>query len=158
MVTFNHKPILHGHPHQLLQQHGCPTCRLRSYLLVTVEKENSRISINLFYKRFRNRQTNVSGISSSARVLRKRRNLVSMRFNMINWLLETVSLVLVMFVEKQILTILYLLVTSCGTPLVYYLGIEENRQKAREYFQSRMRIFKIDQHAAITMNNKIKPT
>ena len=77
---------------------------------------------------------------------------------MINWLLETVSLLLVMFNEKQILTILYLLITSCGTPLVYYLGIEENRQKAREYFQSRMRIFK-KYHADIPkkrrMNNEI---
>ena len=100
----------------------------------------------------------MNGLSTAAKIARKRRNLVSTQFNMINWLLETVSLVLVMFVEKQMLTILYLLVTSCGTPLVYYLGIEENRQKAREYFQSRMRIFKIDQHAAITMNNKIKPT
>ena len=88
-----------------------------------------------------------------------------MRFNMINWLLETVSLLLVMFNEKQILTILYLLITSCGTPLVYYLGIEENRQKAREYFQSRMRILKKDHHADIPkkrrmnndISNKVKP-
>ena len=65
-----------------------------------------------------------------------------MRFNMINWLLETLSIVLVLTMKKQIFTILYLLVTSCGTPLVYWLGIEENRQKAREYFQSRMRIRK----------------
>ena len=33
-----------------------------------------------------------------------------MRFNMINWLLETVSLILVMFVENVFLNILYLLV------------------------------------------------
>ena len=65
-----------------------------------------------------------------------------MQFNMINWLLETVSLILVMMKGNLMFTILYLLVTSCGTPLVYYLGIEENRQKAREYFQSRMRIFR----------------
>ena len=41
-----------------------------------------------------------------------------MRFNMINWLLETVSLVLVMFGKNVFLNILYLLVNSCGTPLV----------------------------------------
>ena len=68
-----------------------------------------------------------------------------MQFNMINWLLETVSLILVMIKGNLMFTILYLLVTSCGTPLVYYLGIEENRQKAREYFQSRMRIFRKNQ-------------
>ena len=64
-----------------------------------------------------------------------------MQFNMINWLVETVSLILVMFRNDEYFTILYGLVNSCGTPLVYYLGIEENRQKAREYFQSRIGIF-----------------
>ena len=41
-----------------------------------------------------------------------------MRFNMINWLLETVSLILVMIKDDVFLTIFYLLVNSCGTPLV----------------------------------------
>ena len=84
----------------------------------------------------------VNGLSSLAKTLRRKRNLVSMRFNMFNWLLETVSLILVKFSFNQFIIFLYLLVTSCGTPLVYYLGIEENRQKARQHFQSRMRIFK----------------
>ena len=65
-----------------------------------------------------------------------------MQFNMINWLVETVSLILVMFKNDESFTILYVLVTSCGAPLVYYLGIEDNRVKAREYFKSKMRIFK----------------
>ena len=38
---------------------------------------------------------------------------------MINWLLETVSLIMVMIEESVFVSILYLLVTSCGTPLVY---------------------------------------
>ena len=106
-------------------------------------------SSKLFLKkvlRFRKIQDKkINGLSSSAKIARKRRNLVSMQFNMINWLLETVSLILVMIKGNLMFTILYLLVTSCGTPLVYYLGIEENRQKAREYFQSRMRIFRKNQ-------------
>ena len=82
------------------------------------------------------------GLSSTAKALRKKRNLVSVRFNMINWVVESVSLILVMFGENLLFKILYLLVNSCSTPLVYYLGIEENRQMARDYFQSRMRIFR----------------
>ena len=75
--------------------------------------------LDIPFYRFRNNQDeNVTGISRTARVLRKRSNLVTMRFNMINWLLETVSLVLVMFKENVFLNILYLLVNSCGTPLV----------------------------------------
>ena len=71
------------------------------------------------YSRFRNKQDeNVSGISSSAKVLRKRRNLVTMRFNLINWVLETTSLILVVIEDNMLLNTLYLLVTSCGTPLV----------------------------------------
>ena len=74
--------------------------------------------------RFRNRHDEkVTGISRSAKVLRKRRNLVSMRFNMINWLLETISTILVMFGDNIILTIIYLFVTSCGTPLVFCLTL-----------------------------------
>ena len=38
-------------------------------------------------------------------------------------------------------TLLYILVTSCGTPMVYFMGIEENRTMAKEYFKSNMRIF-----------------
>ena len=83
---------------------------------------------------------------------------------MINWLLETVSLVLVMIKDDVFLTIFYLLVNSCGTPLVilftffchislflflvYFLGIEENRRMAREHFLSRIRIFKRNQVAS----------
>ena len=85
----------------------------------------------------------VVGLSSSANIAaEKRRNLVTMQFNMIYYVVETVSLFLVMFEDYEFFTILYLLVTSCGAPLVYYLGIEDNRLKAREYFQSRIRIFR----------------
>ena len=62
-----------------------------------------------------------------------------MQFNMFNWLLETVSLILVYFSASMFITILYLLITSCGTPLVYYLGIEENRQLVREWIVSKLR-------------------
>ena len=72
-----------------------------------------------------------------------------MRFNMINWLVDTVSLFLVIFGESLFLIILYYLVTSCGAPLVYYLGIEENRRLAREHFQSRIRMFR---------KNKVAPS
>ena len=32
---------------------------------------------------------------------------------------------------------LYFVVNSCGTPLVYYLGIEENRRQAQDYFRTK---------------------
>ena len=43
-----------------------------------------------------------------------------MRFNMLNWVLETISIILVTIDEDNVfVTLLYLLVTACGTPLVY---------------------------------------
>ena len=74
-----------------------------------------------------------------SRKQRKNRNLVTMKFNMINWVLETFSTILVLKEVNRIFYILYLFVNSTGTPLVYYLGIEENRKPAQEYFRSNIR-------------------
>ena len=62
-----------------------------------------------------------------------------MKFNMINWVLETVSTILVLMKVNRIFYILYLFINATGTPLVYYLGIEENRKSAKEYFKSNIR-------------------
>ena len=83
--------------------------------------------------RFRNRHDEkVIGISQSAKVLRKRRNLVSMRFNMMNWLLETVSLILVMIKDNVFMSIIYLLVTSCGTPLVNFIMLQSEHKRFKK--------------------------
>ena len=72
---------------------------------------------------------NVVGLSESARARRKHRNVVTMKFNLVNYLLETVSMVLALAVRGYLVGLLQILVTSCGTPLVYYLGMEANRQE-----------------------------
>ena len=71
---------------------------------------------------------NTVGLSEAARAKRKRRNVVTMKFNLLNYLLETLSMVLTLAVRSYLVGLLQLLVTSCGTPLVYYLGMEDNRQ------------------------------
>lgn len=58
-----------------------------------------------------------------------------MKFNLINYILETVSMILMLVFKEEVIILLYLLANSCGTPLVYYLGIEENRKQAQEYFR-----------------------
>ena len=75
-----------------------------------------------FPLRFMKKQNeNVLGLSTLARVLRKRRNLVSTRFNMMNWLLETLSLSLMIIeTRRNMFThIFYHLVNSFGTPMVF---------------------------------------
>ena len=43
------------------------------------------------------------------------------------------STCLVLFWDTNLVsTIVYVVTMSCGTPLVYYLGIEENRQTAQD--------------------------
>ena len=70
---------------------------------------------------------NAVGMSEAARARRKHRNVVTMKFNLVNYLLETVSMVLALAVRGYLVGLLQILVTSCGTPLVYYLGMEDNR-------------------------------
>ena len=40
-----------------------------------------------------------------------------------------------------LLYVLYFQVTSCGTPIVYFIGIEENRTKTREFLRSNIENF-----------------
>ena len=75
---------------------------------------------------------NVKGISDNARLKRKNRNLVTMKFNMINWALETLGTLFIIVLPTSSSFIIYMLLSSCGTPVVYFLGIEENMKTARE--------------------------
>ena len=69
--------------------------------------------------RYRNNLDNNPGLSETSRTRRKRLNLVSARFNMINWLLEMISTITVIFIgDFKILIILYILLNSVCTPLV----------------------------------------
>ena len=93
------------------------------------------------FRRFINNQTDqVVGLSDAAKKRRKRRNVVTMKLNLINYVVETVSLILSLVVKNFFMDLLYLLFNWCSTPLVYYLGMEENRNKAEEYIRSNMGI------------------
>ena len=93
--------------------------------------------------RFRKRQdSTVPGLNENARSKRKRKNLVSMKFNMLNWILETFVNILILFGHSKVSTILYVLIMSGGTPLVYVMAIEDNRKLAKEHFKSHIKIFK----------------
>ena len=98
-----------------------------------------------YIKIFRFRDLNdskLAGLSVKSRISRKKRNLVTIKFNLFNWVLETFSILIVLVEFSNFVTILYLLINSCGPPFVYFLGVEENRQAAAEYFRANIRIFK----------------
>ena len=65
-----------------------------------------------------------------------------MKFNLLNWILETLCTLIVILIKNTYSTVIYLLIISCGTPLVYYLGIEENRRQAQARFREHIKMFK----------------
>ena len=71
---------------------------------------------------------------------RKRRNLVAAKFNLFTWILETASILLVAVSPKDF-KMLYIFCISCGPPLLYFLGIEDNRRAAEEYFKFNISVF-----------------
>ena len=99
---------------------------------------------NKIIARFINKQNDqVVGLSDAAKKRRKRRNVVNMKFNLINYVVETLGLILSLVVKNFFVDLLYLLFNWFSTPLVYYLGMEENRNKAEEYIRSNMRIYSV---------------
>ena len=76
------------------------------------------------------------GLSEVAKRRREHRNVVTMKFNLINYVVETVGVIMCLVVKNFFVDMLYLLFNWCSTPLVYYLGMEENRNKAEEYIRS----------------------
>ena len=47
---------------------------------------------------------------------------------------------LVVFTPNELFLTVYILVNSCGTPLIYFLGIEDNRKKVKMDFVSKITV------------------
>ena len=52
----------------------------------------------------------MSGLTEAARKVRRTKNLVSMKFNLLNFLMETLSVLLLLAIKSYFIRILYLLV------------------------------------------------
>ena len=94
------------------------------------------IKIFSFLKRQNNKNI---GLSEAARLSRKQRNLVTIKCNLFNWILETTSILFVIVSPKN--NFLYIFCMNCGPPILYFMGVAENRQASGEYFKSRIRVF-----------------
>ena len=79
---------------------------------------------------FTKKQNKVAhGLSDEAMQRRRQKDLVSIQFNLMNWVLELVMILMIVTTTDKMFQTSFILVTSIGTPLIYYLGIEANRQK-----------------------------
>ena len=52
----------------------------------------------------------MSGLTEAARKVRRKKNMVGMKFNLVNFVLETISILLLLVVKSDVIRILYLLV------------------------------------------------
>ena len=113
----------------------------RWVLRIFPQKWNSLILIEMSC-RFANNQTdNVAGLNQTAKNQRKNRNLVTMKYNVFNFILTTFSLLIFLIIRNDLAVMIYLVVVSCGSPLVYLLGMEENRRKTKLIFRSKIEVF-----------------
>ena len=48
---------------------------------------------------------------------------------------------MVIIIVNELIVIVYVLIMSCGTPMVYFLGIEDNRNAAKEVLMTKTKVF-----------------
>ena len=90
--------------------------------------------------RFRKRMNrNVKGLSEQSRNVRKGRNLVTTKCNMIIWMCELISGFSILLFNSNFFLILYFSLPSTVSPILYCAGILENREAMRSHL---MDIFK----------------
>ena len=114
------------------------------YIMTILSFMSDIVLVPIFYVKiykFRESQNKKElGLTISSIKRRRHRNVVSFKFNLFTWIWETISMVIAALgAENQLY---YLLSISCGPPLLYFIGIEENRQAAATYIASNIRIFK----------------
>ena len=74
---------------------------------------------------------NMKGISDKSRNARKKRNLVSTKYNLIIWICEVLCSFPIIFSKSDIFQILYVSLPSTLSPILYFIGILENREHMR---------------------------
>ena len=83
----------------------------------------------------------VPGLSEKAKLKRKNNNLVTMKYNLIISILSIVSSLIFLIIRNRISTMVLLFVISCGSPIVYLMGIEENRKNTKKLLKLKLEIF-----------------
>ena len=64
-----------------------------------------------------------------------------MKYNLIVNILTILTSIIFLFIRNNIAVMFNLVVNSCGSPLVYLMGIEENRKNAKKLLKSNLEVF-----------------
>ena len=81
----------------------------------------------------RKHDATLQGLTERSRLARKSRNLVTTRYNLIIWICEVLSGLVVFIPGSNLFLILYHSLPATLSPILYFMGIEDNRKamKAR---------------------------
>ena len=83
--------------------------------------------------RFRKQMNaNLKGLNENKINFRKRSNLVTTKYNLIIWVIEALSLLTIFFSISNIAQILFVSIPSTFSPILYFIGILENREHTRQ--------------------------
>ena len=93
----------------------------------SIEWGESYVLTVVHYRFTKHQNDNVPGLSEAARTKRRNKNFVTMKFNLINFLMDTISSMLLPVFNSFFIRLFYFIVSYCGTPLV--LEKELSKQK-----------------------------
>ena len=88
----------------------------------------------LIFKFRRHQNKKDIGLSGASRMARIKRNIVTVKFNFLIWLSETLILLCFMPIineQENPFLALFLILSSCLNPIIYYAGIESNQKRIR---------------------------
>ena len=64
---------------------------------------------------------------------------MNIKYNLFQWILETINIICVVISPKN--NFIFLLCMNCGPPIIYFMGIAENRKATEEYVKSKITVF-----------------
>ena len=95
--------------------------KIENYLYFKLRNQFLQMDINI----------NIKGISDKSRNVRKKRNLVTIKYDIIIWICEVLCSLPIIFSKSDISQILYVSLPSTLSPILYFIGILENREHMR---------------------------
>ena len=78
------------------------------------------------------------GLTQRSRLIRNHRNIVTTSFNLLIWIFEIFAFVPFMIFQhgESKFSLVYFLISSTTTPVIYYIGMEVNRLAAKKWLMN----------------------
>ena len=93
------------------------------------------LTIYVFRKKH---DASLQGLTESTQLARKSKNLVTTRYNLLIWICELLCGLVVFIPGSNLFLILYHFLPATLSPVLYFLGIEDNRRAMRSRIKEMM--------------------